>query len=402
MGPLVPYGIISGEFNFIIAIILGVAFGFILEQAGFGSSRKLAGVFYGYDFVVLRVFFTAAITAMTGLIFGNYFGIIDINMVYINPTFVWSIIIGGVIMGVGFVVGGFCPGTSLAGAATGKIDAMFFIGGILIGVLIFGEMFPVFEPLYKANALGPIKIYNTLGISQGLFAFLLIIIAVVAFYVTRRIENKINNIPAAESTHSYAFATAVLAIIAAIVLFIPAERKNKGSISYAQEVDAILKDNSRFIHTDELAFNLMHHDFNPVLVDIRTPEEYKNFSLPGAINIPLKEVLAPQWRNFFRDKKEVVIYSNSSVYTEDAYILLHQAGIENIRILQGGLNEFFYLIFEENHEALNPKDPVYKHKMDMHRFRARAAKYFQGTETESKPSLSVPSAPKVISVEGGC
>ena len=194
----------------------------------------------------------------------------------------------------------------------------------------------------------------------------------------------------------------MLAIIAAIVLFIPAEKKNKGSISYAQEVDAILKDNSRFIHTDELAFNLMHHDFNPVLVDIRTPEEYENFSLPGAINIPLKDVLAPQWRDFFRNKEEVVIYSNSSVYTEDAYILLHQAGITNIRILQGGLNEFFYLIFEENHEALNPNDPVYKHKMDMYRFRARAAKYFQGAETESKPTLSIPTAPKVIAVEGGC
>lgn len=402
MGPLVPYGIISGEFNFIIAIIIGIAFGFILEQAGFGSSRKLAGVFYGYDFVVLRVFFTAAITAMLGLIFMNYFGVIDISMVYVNPTFVWATIIGGVIMGVGFVVGGFCPGTSLAGAATGKIDAMFFIGGILLGVFIFAEFYPVFEPLHTSSALGPVKIYNTLGMSQGLFAFLLIIVAVVAFYVTRRIENKINKIDQAKSSQSYAFATVVMVILAVIVFFIPAERKNSGSISMAQEIDAVLQDDSRFIHTDELAFKLMHVEFAPSLVDIRSEEEYEAFALPGAVNIPLENILDAQWRDYFRKHDEVIIYSNSSVFTDDAYALLYQAGINNIRILEGGLNEFFYLIFEENHEALNPNDPVYKDKMDMYRFRAKAAKFFQGVESSTKPKLGMPTAPQVIPVEGGC
>ncbi len=402
MGPLVPYGIISGEFNFIIAIILGIAFGFVLEQAGFGSSRKLAGVFYGYDFVVLRVFFTAAVTAMVGLIFGNYFGLIDISMVYVNPTFLWSTIIGGVIMGVGFVVGGFCPGTSLAGAATGKIDAMFFIGGIFIGVLIFAEMYPVFEPLYTSSALGPIKIFNTLGISQGLFAFILIIVAIVAFYITQRIETNINGIEPGTTKQTYALATVVMVILAFIVLFIPAERKFSGSLTYAKEINIVLNDESRFIHTDELAFNLMHHEFTPQLVDIRSPEDYASFALPDAMNIPLEDILAPQWREYFHLHDEVIIYSNSGVITEDAYVLLYQAGINNVRILQGGLNEFFTLIFAENHEELNPNDPVYKHKVDMYRFRAKAAKYFQGAESSTKAKITAPITPKIIAVEGGC
>ncbi len=403
MGPLVPYGIISSEFNLIIAVILGVLFGFILEQAGFGSSRKLAGVFYGYDFVVLRVFFTAAVTAMSGLILMNYFGIIDIKMVYINPTFLWSTIVGGVIMGVGFVVGGFCPGTSLAGAATGKIDAMFFIGGILIGVLIFAEAYPAFQGLHTSSALGPIKIYDTLGMSQGVFAFLLIIMALAAFIITRRIENKINGVNLSEGRKfSNAFAAVILVIVGVIVLFIPAERKNMGSISFAQEVDQVLKNQDRFIHTDELAFKLMHNEFTPALVDVRDAEAFESFAMPGAINIPLEDILNPQWRSFFRSKEEVVIYSNSGVITEDAYILLHQAGIDNVRILQGGLNEFFTLIFDENHEQLNPRDPVYKHKVDMYNFRAKAAKYFQGVDTKGKAKIAAPVAPKVIAVEGGC
>ena len=66
MGPLVANEIISESTNLLLAFFIGIGFGFVLESSGFSSSRKLAGVFYGYDTVVLKVFFTAAITAMLG------------------------------------------------------------------------------------------------------------------------------------------------------------------------------------------------------------------------------------------------------------------------------------------------------------------------------------------------
>ncbi|MGE5861207.1 MAG: YeeE/YedE thiosulfate transporter family protein, partial [Ignavibacteria bacterium] len=141
MGPLVP-DIIGNELNFIAALFIGIAFGFILEQAGFSTSKKLVGLFYGYDFTVLRVFFTAGVTAMLGVIMLGHFGLLDINLIYINPTFLWSALAGGFIMGLGFVIGGFCPGTSFCAAAIGKIDAMFFIAGSFIGVFIFAEGYP--------------------------------------------------------------------------------------------------------------------------------------------------------------------------------------------------------------------------------------------------------------------
>ena len=127
MAPLVPYEIISQNTNLFLAFVIGIGFGWVLESSGFSSSRKLVGVFYGYDTVVLKVFFTAAITAMLGLLFFSLFGWIDLNLVYINPTFLTSAIAGGVIMGVGFIMGGFCPGTSFCAASIGKIDAMVFI-----------------------------------------------------------------------------------------------------------------------------------------------------------------------------------------------------------------------------------------------------------------------------------
>ncbi|UZR97471.1 YeeE/YedE thiosulfate transporter family protein [Chondrinema litorale] len=190
MGPVIPVYEISQELNFLIAFIIGIGFGFALEQAGFSSSRKLAGMFYGYDTTVLKVFFTAAIVAMIGLVFLNYFEMIDMGIVYVNEYYINSAIIGGVIMGVGFIVGGFCPGTSVCAAAIGKIDAMAYLGGSLIGIFLFGETYSWWENVYNINYLGGIKLSTVLGISDGLMVFLVIAAAVLMFWVGEWAEKK--------------------------------------------------------------------------------------------------------------------------------------------------------------------------------------------------------------------
>lgn len=182
MGPLVPQEIIAANWNLFIAFVIGIGFGFVLEQAGFSSSRKLAGIFYGYDTVVLKVFFTAAVTAMLGLLYFSLFGWIDLNLVYINPYYVWAAIIGGVIMGAGFILGGFCPGTSFCAAAIGKIDAMVFIAGLFIGILIFAEGYPLWQELHMAKALGGLRVHEVFGISGGMMTFLVIAAAVAMFF----------------------------------------------------------------------------------------------------------------------------------------------------------------------------------------------------------------------------
>ncbi len=190
MGPLVPQEIIGANWNLFIAVIVGVGFGFALEQAGFSSSRKLAGMFYGYDTVVLKVFFTAAITAMLGLLFFSLFGWIDLSLVYVNPLFIWSAVAGGVIMGAGFIMGGFCPGTSVCAAAIGKIDGMVFIAGIVIGIFVFAEAFPVLKGFYMAGSFGAIKLPTLLGLSGGFFTLIVIIVAIVMFRMGEAAEKK--------------------------------------------------------------------------------------------------------------------------------------------------------------------------------------------------------------------
>jgi uncharacterized protein len=190
MGPLVLNNIISENTNLFLAFVIGIGFGFVLEQSGFSSSRKLAGVFYGYDTVVLKVFFTAAITAMLGLLFFSLFGWIDLDLVYVNPIYLTSAIIGGIIMGAGFIIGGFCPGTSVCGASIGKIDAIVFVVGLFLGVLIFGLGYNLWDNLYMAKFLGSPKISQSLGLSDGIFALLLILVALAMFTVGEWAERK--------------------------------------------------------------------------------------------------------------------------------------------------------------------------------------------------------------------
>ena len=190
MSPFIEITNSSPFLGFLTALLIGVGFGFALEQAGFSSSRKLAGMFYGYDTTVLKVFFTAAIVAMLGTQFLQYFGMLDMNQVFINHYYLYAAIVGGVIMGAGFVMGGFCPGTGISALSIGKIDALFYLIGGAFGALLFGEFYPYLESLFLAGYKGPVKLSDSLGINDGVFIFLVIIAAVGMFWMAEKAEKK--------------------------------------------------------------------------------------------------------------------------------------------------------------------------------------------------------------------
>jgi len=181
----------TSEWNLLAALIIGFAFGWVLERAGFSTSRKLAGVFYGYDFVVIKVFFTAAITAALGLLLLNSMGLLYFDEVWMPTTYLLPTIVGGLIMGAGFVMGGFCPGTSVPAAAIGKIDAMVFIFGMVIGIYFYSFTYEwLWEDLRNSTNLGKIKMGEFLGINEGLAVLGFVIIAFVTFWMVDTIKKK--------------------------------------------------------------------------------------------------------------------------------------------------------------------------------------------------------------------
>jgi uncharacterized membrane protein YedE/YeeE len=191
MGPLIPNGIINSGWDFVIALLLGVAFGFILEASGFSSSRNITGVFYGYNFVVLRVFFTAVIVAMVGLLYFDYFGWINLSQIFILPTYLTPMIVGGVIMGLGFILGGFCPGTSFTAIAIGKIDGVVFTIGLYLGIAGFTLIYPFIGDFYNSGFLGNVTLTDVTGISATWFATGFTFIALAAFWGTMFIEKRV-------------------------------------------------------------------------------------------------------------------------------------------------------------------------------------------------------------------
>lgn len=92
---------------FLVYLLIGFAFGYVLEVAGFGNSKKLAAQFYFKEMTVLKVMFTAIIVAMVLIFAASAVGLLDYNLIWVNPTYLWPGIVGGLIMGVGFIVGGF-------------------------------------------------------------------------------------------------------------------------------------------------------------------------------------------------------------------------------------------------------------------------------------------------------
>jgi hypothetical protein len=188
--PLYLQGFFSEQTGFIIAFFIGILFGVTLERAGFGSSRKLAMQFYFRDMTVLKVMFTAIVVAMTGLLYLNLIEVLDLSQVSLNPTYLWPQIMGGAIMGIGFVVGGYCPGTSLVASATGRLDGMIYVAGALFGMLVYGETYPAFQNFAESGYLGERTLGNWLGLRPGVVAFLVILMALGMFYGAEWLENK--------------------------------------------------------------------------------------------------------------------------------------------------------------------------------------------------------------------
>ncbi|MGA2623893.1 MAG: YeeE/YedE thiosulfate transporter family protein [Bacteroidota bacterium] len=398
MGPFVPDPI-SDQLNLVVALLLGIGFGVVLEQAGFSSSRRLAGVFYGYDFTVLRVFFTAAVTAMSGVLLLGYFGLLDTDAIFVNPTWLFPAIVGGIIMGFGFVVGGYCPGTSLCAAAIGKIDAMFFVGGGLLGVLFFGELYPFYEHFYESTSLGPIKVYDSLNIAQGTFAFLLIAIALGAFAVTTILEKRVNKTqaPSLSFNHRRHILAGLAVLVLGIFLLILPDRKTH-LINLVSSPNYELVHPVKLMDADELAFRIVDHDTKMQVVDARPVDAYTQCPLPGSVNVQLRDLFSKDLVSVLgrRNVKKVILGNNEND-ERPAALLMSELGYENVVILRGGFDEF-------NSAILNPSQFIEtgsRWDADVSRFRRQARLELMKMIADSK-NKGPKEVKKQKKIQGGC
>jgi hypothetical protein len=180
--PFFKLGLFGEEASLLVAFAIGIGFGFFLERAGFGSARKLVAQFYLTDLAVFKVMFTAIVTAMLGVTYLAWMGFLDLSLVYLVPTYWGAQVVGGLLLGVGFVIGGYCPGTSIAAVGTGRIDGLFYVLGIGAGTLTFAGLFPYLRGLYVSGSAGAKTLPQALHLPYGLVVFSVVLMALGGFY----------------------------------------------------------------------------------------------------------------------------------------------------------------------------------------------------------------------------
>jgi uncharacterized membrane protein (DUF485 family) len=167
--------------SYLVYLAIGFGFGFILESSGFGDSRRLAAQFYFSELRVVKVMFTAIVVAMLLVFWSTALGLLDYSELWVNPTYLWPGIVGGIIMGIGFILGGYCPGTSLVSVATLKVDGMFFLLGLVAGVVLFGETVSYIGAFWNSGYLGFFTLPELLHLETGVVALLVVCLALVMF-----------------------------------------------------------------------------------------------------------------------------------------------------------------------------------------------------------------------------
>ena len=181
MAPFDLAGMLGETGAYLVYLAIGLCFGFILESSGFGDSRILAAQVYFRRLNVLKVMFTAIVVAMLLVFWSTALGLLDYNEIWVKQTYLWPGIIGGLIMGVGFILGGYCPGTSLVSAATLKIDGMFFLLGFLVGAIGFGETVEYIEDFWNTGFMGVFTLPELLGVETGVVVLLVTCLALFMF-----------------------------------------------------------------------------------------------------------------------------------------------------------------------------------------------------------------------------
>jgi uncharacterized membrane protein YedE/YeeE len=177
--------------SLLAALVVGTGFGFALERAGLGSARKLVGQFYGRDFSVLKVMFSALLVAMLGVFWLGRFGLLDVRALHVPETYVWPQVLGAALFGAGLILAGLCPGTACVSAATGRIDGLFVLLGLFGGMAIVGLVLERFEAFFVSSARGAWTLPELLGLSHGMVVAAVVALALLAFAACEWLERRV-------------------------------------------------------------------------------------------------------------------------------------------------------------------------------------------------------------------
>ncbi len=340
---------VSTAVFYMIYLAIGMGFGAVLEMSGFGDSRKLAAQFYLKDMTVLKVMFTGIIVASTLIFLSTSLGLLDYDRVWVNPTYLWPGIMGGLIMGVGFVIGGFCPGTSLVASSTLKIDGIFFVFGVAFGIFLFGETVGSFHSFADSSFMGRFTLPEGLGLPTGVVLILLILMALLMFWggeiSERFFGSKMawKDIPLLPENRRKAAAAGLLVLAVLIVAAIGQLGPEDRFARMADQERPKLENRDVYIHPGEVVELMQNAAMRTTILDIRKESDFNLFHVLGALNIPPERLDDPVLIGDLKNAPAntvTFVMSNGERDSTAAYKYLRGAGVINLYIVEGGVNKW--------------------------------------------------------------
>ncbi|MBI5668902.1 MAG: YeeE/YedE family protein [Chloroflexi bacterium] len=339
--PLPVQDILGQGGQYILYLLIGIAFGAVLEVSGFGNSKLLAAQFYFKDLTVLKVMFTAIVVAMVLIFLTTALGILDFNLVWVNPTYLMPGIVGGLIMGVGFIVGGFCPGTSLVAAATFKLDGLFFALGAFFGIFLFGETVGFFESFWHSTYLGRFTLDELFGVDMGVVVFGVVLMALFMFWGGEQLERIIGKKDLKAAPKWRYGAAGGLALLGAVVMFIGMPTTEDKWAKIATEKETQLSERAVQIHPAELLGLIYNDRLNVRLLDVRSESDYNAFHILDAERLPPDTILQKVADYQTAPANTVfVVMSNDEAAATEAWKTLTAESVPNVYILEGGVNNW--------------------------------------------------------------
>ncbi len=337
-----PLGELLGHYgSYVVYLLVGLAFGATLETAGFGNSKKLAAQFFFKDMTVFKVMFTAIIVAGTLIFLSTAIGLLDYNLVWVPPTYLWPGIVGGLIMGVGFIVGGFCHGTSLVDMATGKIDGVFFVLGVLAGIFLFGETVNSFDVFFNSSYMGRFTLPELFGLDYGTVLLAIVVMALLMFWGAEKIESAVGGETAQKAPRWAVPAAAGLIALAALTLVI-GQPDNQDRWEMIQEEQMVLLDEREVQVSPAELLSLIHDvQIKAVLLDVRDERYFNQFHIHGARRLPADAIVDTARELMFEPANTVFItMSNDETAATEAWKMLKAESLPNVYILDGGVNNW--------------------------------------------------------------
>ena len=295
------------------------------------------------------------------LIFGaSAIGLLDYNLVWVPPTYLWPGIVGGLIMGVGFIIGGFCPGTSLVGMATGKLDAVIFVFGVLFGIYLFGETVGSFAVFFESSYMGRFTLPELFNASYGVVVLVIVVVALALFVVAEKVEAIINQRPQQRMPGWSKPAAGALVALAAVAMVIGQPSNEDRWEAIAGENQAKLDNREVQISPAELLKYMNDSKIKVLPLDVRDERYFNQFHVQGAVHVPLDKVQEKAKDLQFELANTIfVTISNDEMAATEAWKILKAESIPNVYILEGGINTWLETYagdsLEEMQKVENPQ-----------------------------------------------